>query len=102
MAHNLACRLFIVIALASAVALPVPQPGAQETFDSVWLEKLNKQLMDEQDCEVAFYVRLNEGELGGRKTMEARAQCEDGRAFDASRVEPEATFTIRACDVQTC
>lgn len=70
--------------------------------DPAWLETVVDQLKREQYCDVAFFVRLREYELGGRRVEEARAQCLDGRQFDANRTEPEAKFTIKPCSVEVC
>lgn len=86
-----------------AVALVVLTGSAfAQSSDPAWLDNLSDQLAIEQDCAVEYYVNINEGELAGRKTFEARAQCRDGRQFDASRTEPETEFTIKECGVQVC
>ena len=90
-------RMFVWIAIAM-LALPV-RAGAS---DPAWLQKIVDQLKIEQYCEVVFFVRMREHELGGRRVEEARAQCLDGRQFDATRTEPETDFTIRLCGVEVC
>jgi hypothetical protein len=47
-------------------------------------------------------MKVHEGELGGKKTYEARVQCEDGRMFDATRIGEVDSFTFKACDIQVC
>lgn len=90
-----------VFALIGIVALGLVPAGAQSS-DPAWLDRLSDQLAAEQDCAVEFYLNIRESELGGRKTFEARAQCRDGRQFDAALTEPAAEFTIRSCGVQVC
>ena len=89
--------------VAAAAAMIFVTSGAiAQSADPAWLDVLSEQLAAEKDCAVEYYVNVSEGELGGRKTFEARAQCRDGRQFDASRTEPDAEFTIKECGVQVC
>lgn len=73
-----------------------------QTSDPAWLDTLNFEMEREQECEVAYYIRIKEGMLGTKKTYEARVQCVDGRQFDASRVGEVEDFEIKACEVETC
>jgi hypothetical protein len=73
-----------------------------QTSDPAWLDTLNFEMEREQECEVAYYIRIKEGMLGTKKTYEARVQCVDGRQFDASRVGEVDDFEIKACEVETC
>mgnify|MGYP000259460195 CR=1 FL=1 len=87
--------------VALALALSAGCASAQSS-DPAWLDRLSDQLAIEQDCAVEYYVNISEDELAGRKTFEARAQCRDGRQFDAARTEPATEFTIKECGVQVC
>ena len=73
-----------------------------QTSDPAWLDTLNFEMEREQECEVAYYIRIKEGMLGTKKTYEARVQCVDGRQFDASRVGEVEDYEIKACEVETC
>ena len=73
-----------------------------QSADPAWLDRLSDQLAIEYDCAVEYYVNIRENELAGRKTYEARAQCRDGRQFDAARTEPATDFTISECGIQVC
>lgn len=73
-----------------------------QTSDPAWLDTLNFEMEREQECEVAYYIRIKEEILGTKKTYEARVQCVDGRQFDASRVGEVEDFEIKACEVETC
>jgi len=89
--------------VAAAAAMIFATSGAMaQSADPAWLDTLSDQLALEKDCAVEYYVNTKEGELAGRKTFEARAQCRDGRQFDASRTEPATEFTIKECGVQVC
>ena len=73
-----------------------------QTSDPAWLDTLNYEMERQEQCEVAYYIRIKEGALGAEKTYEARLQCVDGRQFDATRIGENANFEIKACEVETC
>lgn len=85
-----------VMTLASALA------ASAQSANPAWLDQLSEQLAVEKDCAVDYFLNLKEGELAGRLTFEARAQCADGRQFDGSLTEPAEEFTISKCGVQVC
>lgn len=85
-----------VMTLASALA------ASAQSANPAWLDQLSEQLAVEKDCAVDYFLNLKEGELAGRLTFEARAQCADGRQFDGSLTEPAEEFTISECGVQVC
>jgi len=86
----------------AAAALILPASALAQSTDPAWLEEVSEQLARDEQCRVEYFVNIREGELAGRKTYEARAQCRDGRQFDAVRTEPEPEFTFRLCEVQVC
>ena len=87
---------------ASAMSL-VSMPFAYaQSANPAWLDQLSEQLAIEKDCAVDYFLNMKEGELAGRLTFEARAQCADGRQFDGSLTEPADEFTISECGVQVC
>ena len=73
-----------------------------QSSDPAWLDNLKDQLARAEQCNVEYFVNVREGELAGRRTYEARAQCTDGRQFDGARTEPDKEFTISQCGVQVC
>ena len=93
----------VVRILAGAVFLGLSATGSMaQSTDPAWLDDLGMQLRSELECEPNIYINMHEGVLGTNKVYEARVQCLDGRMFDASRVEPDKTFTIRACEIAVC
>ncbi|WP_187971370.1 hypothetical protein [Aquibium microcysteis] len=89
--------------VAFAVGLLIVPAGAlAQTDDPAWLEQLGEQVAVEEQCEVGFYIFVNEEKLGGRTVYEARLQCVDGRQFDASRAEQDPKFTIMECGTRVC
>lgn len=90
------------ILIASTMALALASLAHAQSADPAWLDNLSEQLAVEQDCAVEYYLNIKEGQLAGRLTFEARAQCADGRQFDGSLIEPAEEFTISECGVQVC
>lgn len=90
------------ILIASAITCALAPLASAQSSDPAWLDNLSEQLAVEQDCAVEYYLNIKEGELAGRLTFEARAQCADGRQFDGSLIEPAEDFTISECGVQVC
>ncbi|RST84320.1 hypothetical protein EJC49_21470 [Aquibium carbonis] len=90
------------LAVAAASLLLVSGTSFAQTGNPAWLEQLELQIASEEQCEVGFYIYVNEEKLGGRTVQEARAQCVDGRQFDASRTEPDSRFTISECGTRVC
>ena len=90
------------IALSVALLIGLTPAVQAQSSDPAWLDNLSSQLAVEEDCAVEYYVNIKEGELAGRLTFEARAQCADGRQFDGSLIEPAEDFTISECGVQVC
>ena len=89
--------------LTGALFLGLSAPGSlAQSTDPAWLDDLSMQLRSELECEPNLYINMREGVLGKNTVYEARVQCVDGRMFDASRVEPDKTFTIRACEIVVC
>ncbi len=91
-----------VAALAVVFALSGSLPAFSQSSDPAWLEELSQQLAIEKECQVDYYVNVREGQLTGKNTYDARAQCRDGRQFDASRIEPAKQFVIRPCGTVVC
>lgn len=90
------------IAAALLMLASLSAPASAQSTDPAWLDRLSNQLALEHGCAVEYYLNIREDELAGRKTFEARAQCRDGRQFDAARTEPQPDFSISECGVQVC
>lgn len=94
-------RFLCAASVAAFVSASAVSALAQST-DPAWLDVLTEQLAADEQCEVEYFLNVKEDELGGRNTYEARAQCADGRQFDASRTGTQEDFVISACEVQVC
>lgn len=90
----------LITLLAASFALPAA--ALAQSTDPAWLDTVSEQLARDEQCLVEYFVNTQEGELAGRRTFEARAQCRDGRQFDAARTEPEPEFTLSLCQVVVC
>ncbi len=90
------------ILLTAATTLAMASVVCAQSANPAWVDQLSRQLAVEKDCSVEYYVNMKEGELAGRLTFEARAQCADGRQFDGSLTEPADNFTISECGTQVC
>ncbi|MBO6636450.1 MAG: hypothetical protein JJ920_00085 [Roseitalea sp.] len=93
---------FQITAFSAAMLAAATLPALAQSTDPAWLDAVSEQLARDEQCLVEYYVNIREGELAGRKTFEARAQCRDGRQFDAARTEPEAEFSFQLCQIQVC
>lgn len=90
------------ILFAAAITVAMASAACAQSANPAWLDRLSEQLAVERDCAVEYFLNMKEGELAGRLTFEARAQCADGRQFDGSLTEPAEEFTISECGVQVC
>lgn len=95
-------KLSMILAAALVIAGCRMPPVWAQSSDPAWLEDVQNQLADEKQCEVAFFVRVTEDKLGGRETYMARAQCVDGRQFDATKTEGDDKFAVKACQIEVC
>ena len=88
--------------LCAMLVAAAPLSGRAQSTDPDWLDRLTRQLAAERDCAVEYYVNIGESPLAGRMTFHARAQCADGRQFDATLIEPAESFSLSECGVQIC
>lgn len=88
--------------IVAALGLVLSGAASAQTDNPAWLDQLADQIATAEQCEVGFYIFVDEGEQGGLKTQTARVQCVDGRQFDAARTEPETAFTIKECGTRVC
>lgn len=72
-------------------------PGQAQS--TAWWDALVLQLANEEGCNITEILSSEEGILGSNVFFEARVQCEDGRQFDVSRIEPDEKFTVRICEI---
>jgi hypothetical protein len=88
--------------LLAIAMLATPMAAAAQDQPPPWRDALDRQLMKEQQCRVMYLTNVKEREDGGRATVELRAHCEDGRAFDAKRLDRGLKFDIEECGPVVC
>lgn len=91
------CNKTITYLAITGLILTSSNAIAQST-DPAWLEDVTQQLALEKQCEVGYFISMKESELAGQLFFEARAQCQDGRQFDAIRKGNMAPFRITKCE----
>ena len=91
-------KAVIALAVAAIAALSVVTAPAEE-LEEDWLDELMLQLAIEEACDVVHLFSFREDRIDSNILVEAKVQCEDGRTFDASRLEPAERFDIRICDI---
>lgn len=67
-----------------------------------WSPQLSRQLQDEEGCKLLYLLNVKEYRLFEDDIVEARAQCEDGRSFDAVRKGSGSAFEISYCKPTAC
>ena len=76
--------------------------AAQPHAEEVWEMELRAQLLAEKSCELTLISDLKIGGTEGQETLQGRAHCSNGKAFDFARNDPTAQFQFRSCEVREC
>ena len=90
-------RLFtagIISLLATGTLLAAETPE--------WEKALQVQLMRQEQCQLTYLTNVKTFEQMGYTSVEARAHCADGRAFDIDNREDPEKFNIHACGPTVC
>ncbi len=95
-------KKFKKLALGTTVALIGLAGLADANAKEPWEIILRHQLKEEKRCMVSYFVRLREFELAGKKGIEARVHCTDGREFDVVRRDKGEKFEIKLCSPVVC
>ncbi len=90
------------IVLGAWLAFAAPANLFAQSDNPAWLDELERQIAEQEQCEVGFYIFIDEQKLGGLNTVQTKLQCVDGRQFDASRTEPATEFEISECGTRVC
>jgi hypothetical protein len=67
-----------------------------------WETDLATQLQSEHKCTLNYLTSTRNFILLGRETLETKAHCIDGRAFDATRSDDPKQFDIKKCSPDEC
>ena len=81
----------------SAASLPAP---ADDT--PAWRLALQAQLLAERQCNLNYMTNLKVQELGAITSIQGRAHCMNGEAYDVRSMEGGNQFDIRECGITIC
>jgi hypothetical protein len=88
--------------LISMVMLATATAAASQAQAPSWRAELEKQLLSKHKCRVVYLTNVKERTEGGRESVEARAHCDDTRAFDVKRLDRGLQFDSQECGPVTC
>ena len=66
-----------------------------------WQEDLALEIRVAKACNVVYLSQVVERLVDGRQVIFAKAHCEDGRVFDATRTDVLAPFEFKECQPPT-
>jgi Ni/Co efflux regulator RcnB len=67
-----------------------------------WRDALERQLLKEHQCKVMYLTNIRERKEGSREVVQARAHCDDSRAFDVKRLDRGLRFDSQECGPVVC
>lgn len=86
--------LVLAISMAS-------QPLRAEEIPA-WQLALQSQLLAEKQCNLNYMTNVKVQELGAITSIEARAHCVNGQAYDVRSMSGTNKFDIRECGMTVC
>lgn len=87
-----------MLALAISMA---SQPLRAEEIPA-WQLALQSQLLAEKQCNLNYMTNVKVQELGAITSIEARAHCVNGQAYDVRSMSGTNKFDIRECGITIC
>jgi hypothetical protein len=90
-------HIFLFLAMLAAATAAAAQDQAP-----AWRDTLEKQLLKDQKCKVMYLTNIKERKECGREVVEARAHCDDNRAFDVKRLDRGLRFNAQECGPVVC
>ncbi|MEM7636192.1 MAG: hypothetical protein AAF299_16625, partial [Pseudomonadota bacterium] len=67
-----------------------------------WQLALQSQLLTEKQCNLNYLTNVKVQELGAITSVEARAHCVNGQAYDVRSLSGTNKFDIRECGITIC
>jgi hypothetical protein len=64
---------------------------------AAWQDDLAAEIRATNGCRVAYLSQVVERQVDGRQVVFAKAHCEDGRVFDATRTDVVEPFSFKEC-----
>ncbi len=92
----------IILGALFALALSATsQPLLAEDMP-VWQIALQGQLLAEKQCNLNYLTNVKVQELGAITSIEARAHCINGQAYDVRSMSGTTKFDIKECGMSVC
>ncbi len=70
--------------------------------EAPWHNALKNQLMRQEQCQLKFLSGVKHFDQAKHRSVEARAHCVDGRAFDINNRNTLDKFEVHACGPVSC
>lgn len=94
-------QLIMTGAMLALVVTAASQSGLAEDVPA-WRLALQSQLLAEKQCNLNYLTNLKVQELGAITSVEARAHCVNGQAYDVRSLSGTNEFDIRECGITIC
>ena len=92
----------IILGALFALALSAAsQPLLAEDMPA-WQIALQGQLLAEKQCNLNYLTNVKVQQLGAITSIEARAHCINGQAYDVRSMSGTTRFDIRECGMTVC
>ena len=92
----------IILGALFALALSaISQPLLAEDMPA-WQIALQGQLLAEKQCNLNYLTNVKVQELGAITSIEARAHCINGQAYDVRSMSGTTKFDIKECGMSVC
>ncbi len=94
-------QLIAAGAMLALVISAASQPLSAEEIPA-WQLALQGQLLAEKQCNLNYLTNLKVQQLGAITSIEARAHCVNGQAYDVRSMSGTNKFDIRECGITVC
>lgn len=94
-------QLITAGALLAFVITVASQPLLAEDIPA-WQLALQNQLLAEKQCNLNYLTNVKVQELGAITSIEARAHCMNGQAYDVRSLSGTNKFDLRECGITIC
>jgi hypothetical protein len=89
-------------ACLAALILPALSSTAAADEPPAWEHALRSQLLVEKQCNLNYLTNVQVQQLGAVKSIEARAHCMNGQAYDVRSLKGSDKFDIKECGISIC
>jgi len=92
--------IVLSVLLGLALATMIKTVSADDT--AAWQLALQRQLLSEKQCNLNYLTNVKTQTLGAIESIEARAHCMNGQAYDVQSMHGTHMFEIRECGITIC